>query len=305
MEDDLWLETEEDQVFMEEATLSFIMSSSKRMILEEDAVGDDPPPPGRDCLVEERDVPENKDDLGRDSWSKDDRGSSWTDEESFERLTEDCEGDSTPQGVEGSLSPADILTTKQDDQEGSCMVNDQHRPCTASVMSSPDDPLIGGATESYTGLDETNCFYDERPFVENVISAQLSVEDVVKDDSNYSTEPADDQEVGQDDDDARDDQDGGREEDVRTTTTPGPSVGTTVSVQRYTGKDIPVIDNDTLCAAPPRAPGIESEHGDPSPTTHGSSSTPAPTQTILGIPTTWGTKLTFQLVRQQEQQEVL
>ena len=158
-----------------------------------------------------------------------------------------------------------------------------------SYYEQPDDPLHGGTTESYTGLDETNCF-NERPFVETVISAQLSVEDVVKDDSNYSTEPADDQEVGQDDDDARDDQDGGREEDVRTTTTPGPSVGTTVSVQRYTGKDIHVTVNDTLCAASPLAPGTESGHEDPSPTTHGSPSTPASHPNTPGNSTTQGSK---------------
>ena len=89
MEDDLWVETEEDRVFLEEETLSFMMrSSNKRVAVREDAVVD--------CLDDKEQVPENKDDLERDSVSKDDRGSSWTDEESFERLVDECDGDSTP-----------------------------------------------------------------------------------------------------------------------------------------------------------------------------------------------------------------
>ena len=196
MEDDLWVECSDDEVFMEEATLSFLLSSSKVMALDRDAVEDEQSTPGRDCLSGIEYVPESKDDLGGEQWSKDDRGSSWTDEESFERLMDECEEDSTPQEMEGSSSPPGILTTKQDDQDGSDMVNDQHRPCAAPVMSSPDDPLNGGVTESYTGLEGTNGLNDERPFEENVIPPQLSMEDVMNGETNDSTGPDDAQDVG-------------------------------------------------------------------------------------------------------------
>ena len=268
MEDDLWVETEEDRVFLEEETLSFMMrSSNKRVAVREDAVVD--------CLDDKEQVPENKDDLGRDSVSKDDLGSSWTDEESFERLVDEYDGDSTPQEVGRLLSPPDILTTRQDDKEGSSMVNDQQRPCTAPIKSRVVDPLMGGTTEGRTGLGENNCSDDERPFVDRVTSSQLLEEDMVEDDRTSSTVPADDQQVGQDDGKADDEQDGGREEDAETTTTPEPSIDNIVNVKRYTGKDRSIITNDTLCLAPLRDLGTQSEHNDPSPTTHGPSSTPA------------------------------
>ena len=284
------MEGSDDEVFMEKATLSFLLSSSKMIALDKDAVKDDQATPGRDCLPVMENVPENKDDLGGEQGSKDDRGSSWTDEDSFERLVDEYEEDSTPQEVEGLSSPPGILTTKQDDQDGSDMVNDQHRPCAAPVMSSQDDPLSGGLTVSYTGLEGINGIDDERPFADKVIPPLLSVERMMNDEPKDSTVPDDDQEVGQDVEDTVDDQDGGCEGDVETTATPVPSVGTTVSVQRYTGKDIHVTVNDTLCAASPLAPGTESGHEDPSPTTHGSPITPASHPNTPGNSTTQGSK---------------
>ena len=96
MEDDLWVECSDDEVFMEEATLSFLLSTSKVMALDRDPVEDEQSTPGRDCLSGIEYVPESKDDLGGEQWSKDDRGSSWTDEDSFERLVDEYEEDSTP-----------------------------------------------------------------------------------------------------------------------------------------------------------------------------------------------------------------
>ena len=69
------------------------MSNNQKMNNQEDLVGDEPPPNEGDCNDEERDDLKSKDDLGGVSMSKDDRGSSWTDEDSFERLTEGWEDD--------------------------------------------------------------------------------------------------------------------------------------------------------------------------------------------------------------------